>query len=215
MWISITYHKLPRKIRYQHNEAWFISFVVLRLGKSLELLSSLKLALRINGWFLLALTFSVRLASFFYLLADHLLWLFEVGALTMNISPILTVYNQIWATLCILKIIKNLYYFNLKFRQNQHKHRKKKANKLMSCPVLLDTVTEAFDLMIPMNGLKHWNIPDVILGATGVISSLISLSMLWNAQSGKGKSWLQCLDHHSVFCHRQKLYLSLAGIKLL
>lgn len=153
----------------------------MRLGKSIDVLRCLQLEMRIKGWLLFMIILTVRLTSFFYLLADHVIWLIEVDALTIDPSPVYTIYNQLWVTLCVLSLLRNVYACNMILRRHWYNSSKRKSRKKLWIPVVLDTVVNLLDLLIPMHELQHWNVAGFIRGSAGVVSSIITLATIANA----------------------------------
>ena len=154
---------------------------VLRLGKGFEMLYAAKEGFYIKDFVIQTCVVLSRIASACFLFLDHILWLHRVKAINVDIKPISKLCNQFWVLSTIINLVRNAYDWN-RIRLNQHsKHEDLPAGYVPELlPTALDTVKNSFDLLIPMNGLKYWNIAGVVQGTTGAISSVIGMMTIWD-----------------------------------
>lgn len=127
-----------------------------------------------------------RIASACFLFLDHILWLQRVKAINIDIKPISKLCNQFWVLSTVINLVRNCYDWN---RIRLHHNPQGKTSRTQTSdyvpetiPTLLDTVKNAFDLLIPMNGLQYWQVAGVVQGTTGAVSSLIGIATIWNDQ---------------------------------
>lgn len=121
-----------------------------------------------------------RIASACFLFLDHILWLQRVKAINIDIKPISKLCNQFWVLSTIINLVRNAYDWNRIRLCNTVQEELPASYVPEILPTALDTVKNGFDLLLPMNGLKYWNIAGVVQGSTGVISSMIGMATIWN-----------------------------------
>lgn len=159
-------------------------FLVLRLGKSLEMIYSAKQALHIKDLILQSCVVISRLASAFFLFLDHIIWLHRVKLLKRDIQPVVQLSNRFWLLSISCGLVRNLYdwcriYDHRKQLQSSRNARSEEFVPPL-VPTLLDTVKNSFDVLIPLHGLKYLRVPGVVQGSTGAVSSVISMATVWN-----------------------------------
>lgn len=155
----------------------------MRLGKSFEMLYAAKEAFHIDNIIIQSCVALSRIASACFLFLDHIVWMHRVKAITMDIKPISKLSNQFWLLSSLINLIRNVYDW---YRIYQHHAEKKRVDIESSAhvpetlPTLLDTAKNAFDILIPMNGLQYAIVPGVVQGATGAVSSIIGIATVWD-----------------------------------
>lgn len=158
-----------------------ISFAVLRLGKSFEMLYAAKDAMYIKDFILQTCLTLARISSACFLFLDHILWLHRVKAIHIDIKPISKICNQFWLLSMVINLMRNAYDWHRIYQHhNQQRMRTTEVYVPETLPTLMDTVRNTFDILVPMNGLQYAHVPGVVQGATGVVSSLISIMVIWN-----------------------------------
>jgi len=125
----------------------------------------------------------------FFLLADHILWIGRSGLCAVNTNKWSRVSNKYWLYGLILNLIRDLYEINriLKARSSglcgdpQFALAKTpiKETVAMFCrdhkDVVVDTVKNACDVLIPLTALGHLNLSPGFVGLLGAISSIAGI----------------------------------------
>lgn len=155
---------------------------VLRIGKSLEMLYAAKEALYIEEFIIQTCVVLARISSACFLLLDHVVWMHRVKAINIDIKPISRLSNRFWLLSTVLSLMRNMYDWHRIYQHNSLEGKRAVGSGYVpqTIPTLLDTARNAFDILIPMNGLQYASVPGVVQGATGTLSSLIGILTLWN-----------------------------------
>ena len=101
----------------------------------------------------------------------------------MDIKPISKLSNQFWLLSSLINLIRNVYDWYRIYQHHAEKERvdiESSAHVPETLPTLLDTAKNAFDILIPMNGLQYAIVPGVVQGATGAVSSIIGIATVWD-----------------------------------
>lgn len=158
-------------------------FIVLRLGKSMEMIYAAKEAMYIQDFILQTCVTLSRISSACFLFLDHILWLHRVRAININIKPISTLCNRFWLLSTIMNLVRNVYDWH-RIYQSQRRQSQVGIHHPgfvpETLPTILDSVKNSFDVLIPMHSLQYMHIPGVVQGVTGAVSSVIGIMTVWN-----------------------------------
>lgn len=193
---ALWYYMQQKKINHQTVEKLraleytFSSFrKLLRLGKCVDVLYSALSSIHYPNVLVRVTTTLSRIAMSLYLLADHILWIGRTGLCAVNGEKWGKVANKYWMYALIMNLIRDIYEIHriLKLRQigwtdilsDSCDARK----KLATCArdhkdVIVDTVKNACDVIIPMTALGFLNFSPGSVGLLGVISSTAALLTL-------------------------------------
>ncbi|XP_067946374.1 peroxisomal membrane protein 11B-like [Watersipora subatra] len=155
---------------------------LMRIGKSLEMLYAAKDAFYIENLVIQTCVALSRISSACFLFLDHIIWLRRVKAIKIDITPVSRLSNQFWLLSLVMNLIRNAHDW---YRIQQYHTQKQATAKPTdfvpeTLPTILDTAKNAFDILIPLNGLQYAKVPGVVQGATGALSSIIGILTIWN-----------------------------------
>lgn len=196
--------------------------VVLRLGKSHDMLDSALKSIHLDDYFLRCVLTCSSLNQACYLVMDNLLWLHSIGIVDLKhrTSKINEWSNKFWLFSTILYLARDLHDF-LTLIQNEDSKKNSKFDPtsrymldqvsgvyksssgtsprrkfltrmfiivrliLMNKknhPLLLDTIKNLFDVMLPLASLDFIKLSPGTQGVCGLVSSLISLLIVWDSK---------------------------------
>lgn len=164
-------------------------FSVLRLGKCVDVLYSALSSIHYPNVTVRVTTTLSRISMSLYLLADHILWIGRTGLCAVNGEKWSKVANKYWMYALFMNLIRDIYEIHriLKLRHvtlsDIFSESCNARKKLASCArdhkdVIVDTVKNACDVLIPMTALGLVNISPGSVGLLGVISSAAALLAL-------------------------------------
>lgn len=130
-----------------------------------------------------------RISMSLYLLADHILWIGRTGIFSVNGEKWGKVANKYWMYALFMNLVRDIYEIHriMKLRQiglaDIFSDGCDARKKIASCAqdhkeVIVDTVKNACDVMIPMTALGFLNFSPGSVGVLGVISSAAALLTL-------------------------------------
>ncbi|XP_011870537.1 PREDICTED: peroxisomal membrane protein 11B [Vollenhovia emeryi] len=159
-------------------EFTFSSFrKLLRFGRCLDsLYSALKITKYPDPTVRITLIVA-KLANALYLLADHFIWVGRVGILRVDLEKWNKAANKYWLLTIVMSLIRDIYEIAKIF--GHEKSAFKQRHILYSLrnhkQVVMDTVKNVCDLLIPLTALGVTKCTPGTIGFLGIISSLIGL----------------------------------------
>lgn len=123
-----------------------------------------------------------RISSACYLFLDHIIWLHKAKAISIDIKAVSRLSSQFWLFSTILNLVRNMYDWERIYNSSVLVRKDEPMIVPPLIPTILDTVRNSFDILIPMNSLQLVQVPGVVQGLTGAISSLIGLATMWNIE---------------------------------
>lgn len=180
--------------------------LVLRFGKSVEVFyGSLKTIHYSDAWLAFTLTVN-RISQSIFLLADNVIWLARSG-LVKDIDTIKWTErsNKFWIISLVMSLIRDVYEINRVVASFSS------YKSLSSCIVssltsvrsprdvsqclttmldflitykhlTIDTIKNAADLFIPLNGMGYVKLSPRVIGLLGMVSSIAGLIVIFNPQ---------------------------------
>jgi peroxin-11B len=181
---------------------------VLRLAKSHDMIDASLKSIHLNDPFLRIFITFTNINQACYLVLDNLLWLNSVGVVNLKdkTSKINEWSNKFWLFSSILYLGRDLNDLlaliqkeklnsDSKQTQNHNVHkrtrRNQRVNRLFKVllvivlnkqnhPLLIDTIKNLFDIVLPLSTLNYIKTSPGTQGLCGLISSLLSLLVVWD-----------------------------------
>ena len=182
------------------------TILVLRFGKSVEVFyGTLKTIHYNDAWLAFTLTVN-RICQSIFLLTDHIIWLSRSGLVKDIDTPKWTQKsNKFWVVSLIMSLVRDVYEIN---RVISSSTSYKSLSSCIASSVLsvrsprdvshcftsffdflitykhltVDTIKNAADLFIPLNGLGYVKLSPRVIGLLGMISSIAGLIVILNPQ---------------------------------
>lgn len=182
------------------------TILVLRFGKSVEVFyGTLKTIHYSDAWLAFTLTVN-RICQSIFLLTDHIIWLSRSGLVKDIDTPKWTQKsNKFWVVSLIMSLVRDVYEINRVVSSFTS------YKSLLSCiassvlsvrsprdvsrcfmslfdflitykHLTVDTIKNAADLFIPLNGLGYVKLSPRVIGLLGMISSIAGLIVILNPQ---------------------------------
>jgi hypothetical protein len=159
---------------------------VFRIGKYLDMLQGAFRNLSVKDTALRLLVVSARLTRVLYFLVDQIVWATRLGVYKSNPKAWSKFQAKIWSVALILCVTRNLYDIYNLVRAPDKKNEDPGSEavcwyeKFKTRPeVLVDTVKNCADFLIPLNIIGVIEINNGIVGVLGLISSLAGASTVW------------------------------------
>ena len=183
---------------------------MLRLAKSHDMVESALSSIHIKDPFLRYTLTLCYINQACYLVMDNLVWLHSVGAIDMKkkLKSINEWSNKFWLYSSILYLARDLHDLLRLFEKESRTKKIEKYNESdvyskipinnmplekstlekvktiiadkNNGPLILDSIKNTFDIFLPLSSLEFVNISPGTQGFCGLISSIISLIILWN-----------------------------------
>ncbi|XP_034246073.1 peroxisomal membrane protein 11B isoform X1 [Thrips palmi] len=181
-------HQTIEKLRAL--EFTFSSFrKLLRLGKCVDVMYSALSSIHYPNITVRVTTTLSRISMSLYLLADHILWIGRTGLCAVNGEKWGKVANKYWMYALLMNLVRDIYEIHriLKLRQvslsDFFSDGCDARKKLATCArdhrdVIVDTVKNACDVVIPLTALGFLNFSPGSVGLCGVVSSAAALLTL-------------------------------------
>lgn len=161
-------------------------FTVFRMGKYLDMLQGAARSLAVRDTALRLMILSARLSRMFYFLVDQIVWAARIGIYKSDAKAWSKFQAKIWSLALIFCVARNFYdiynIFIMADKKSEDSGIQKACwyKRLQSRPeVLLDTVKNCADFLIPLNVMGAVEVNNGFIGILGVISSLAGLSTVW------------------------------------
>ncbi|XP_038060021.1 peroxisomal membrane protein 11B-like [Patiria miniata] len=184
---------------------------LLRIGKSIDLLTAALKTIHLKDTFLQVTITLSKLNQALYLLIDHALWAHRVGLVKANNERLTNLSARFWLATLILNLSRDLYELTNVINDAVDVHTKHQRSStpngdvpqtesnvrvnnnvaqldlMVFClqsnkPIVLDLVKNAADLFLPLSSLGYLAIPAGIQGLCGLTSSIIGLATVWDAK---------------------------------
>jgi len=184
---------------------------VLRLAKSHDMIEASLKSIHLNDSFLRIFITFTNINQACYLVLDNLLWLNSVGVVNLKekTSKINDWSNKFWLFSSILYLgrdFNDLLALIQKEKQNKDskqtmnhtankgtRRNQRIINRLLKFfllivinkqnhPLLIDTIKNLFDIVLPLSTLNYIKTSPGTQGLCGLISSLLSLLVVWDPQ---------------------------------
>ncbi|KAJ1531038.1 hypothetical protein ONE63_005868 [Megalurothrips usitatus] len=193
---ALWYYMQQKKLNHQTIEKLraleytFSSFrKLLRLGKCADVLYSALSSIHYPNITVRVTTTLSRISMSLYLLADHILWIGRTGLFSVNSEKWGKAANKYWMYALFMNLLRDIYEIHrvLKLRQvglsDFFSDGCDARKKLSSCArdhrdIIVDTVKNACDVMIPMSALGFVDLSPGSVGVLGVVSSAAALLTL-------------------------------------
>lgn len=193
---ALWYYMQQKKLNHQTIEKLraleytFSSFrKLLRLGKCVDVMYTALSSIHYPNITVRVTTTLSRISMSLYLLADHILWIGRTGLCSVNGDRWGKAANKYWMYALFMNLLRDAYeiYRILKIRQiglsDIISDGCDARKKLASCArdhkdIIVDTVKNACDVVIPMTALGFLNLSPGSVGVFGVISSAAALLTL-------------------------------------
>ena len=186
---------------------FLISFLVLRLGKSLDFIQAALKSLHISDDVIRWTVTLSKISQSIFLLFDHIIYFHNLGVIKTDKAKWSKISAQFWFFSLALNLTRNFYditnIVKLEMAKPQKKEgemqygngnrtaEKAKRNNsdafslVIKCvcdnkSVFLDLVKNASDLVLPLNTLGKVDASSGVQGFLGVISSAIGVATVWN-----------------------------------
>lgn len=160
-----------------------------RLGKSLDMIMGAIRARDVHDTVLKVLIICRRITYTIYYIIDHVTWAARLGLYKATPKEWSKFQAKFWALALAFGLLRNLYdILNLIFvpakkHDGEESHAKGSSvtSRLMSCPqVLLDTVKNSADLLLPYNVMGVIELNVGLAGLLGLISSTAGAIPVWS-----------------------------------
>jgi peroxin-11B len=140
-----------------------------------------------------------------YLLVDHYVWATKIGLTDANPKQLSRIASRFWLVALVCNLMRNIYDI-LNIIQNNRRGLRKGQQESVSIsryseeeycsratsrsalgavlankPVIIDTIKNAADLLLPLTNLGFVNTPVQVQGILGMISSVMGILSVWNA----------------------------------
>lgn len=180
--------------------------LVLRFGKSVEVLhGTLKTIHLSDAWLAFTLTVN-RICSSIFLLTDHIIWISRSGLVKdIDTAKWTQRSNRYWVISLVMSLVRDVYEINrvvssfssyksltscLASSILSIRNPKDVSLCLMSLldflitykHLTIDTIKNAADLFIPLNGLGYVKLSPRVIGFLGMVSSIAGLIVIFNPQ---------------------------------
>jgi len=182
----------------------FLNLLVLRFGKSLEVLYGALKSVHLNdAWLAFTLTVN-KICSSIFLFTDHIIWLSRSGLVKdIDTTKWTQRSNKYWVISLVMSIVRDIYEINRvisSFTSYQNLSQcvvssvvsirnPKDVSMCVSslCDFMLtykhltvDTVKNCCDLFIPLTSMGYTKLSPRVIGLLGMISSLAGLIVILN-----------------------------------
>lgn len=182
----------------------WLYFIVLRLGKSLEVFhGALKSIHLSDAWIAFTLTVN-KISSSIFLLTDHIIWLARSGLVKdIDTAKWTQRSNRYWLISLVMSLIRDVYEINRVVASfSSYKSLSaciassvvsiRSPKDVSACVTSLfqflltykhltvDTLKNCCDLFIPLNGLGYTKLSPRVIGLLGMISSIAGLIVILN-----------------------------------
>lgn len=157
-----------------------------RIGKYFDMLQGALRNLDVKDKPLRLLVVSVRLTRVLYFLVDQIVWAARIGLYKSDPKAWSKSQAKIWSVALILCVARNIYDIYCLLKTTNKKNDDQENQQLcwyekfkMRPEVLVDTVKNCADFLIPLNIIGVIQINNGIIGILGLISSLAGASTAW------------------------------------